>query len=284
MPIWVSDAEAAPRAPQLAQREMKKSKDYQNSPVYDRAHQLIYGGEPAIGPGDRPRIAVVVNGDERVVVEDRVKNEIYSQLRLKFPREYFALMKGTDVNTVLLQRAEDMYYDNRPTAKISERMNGSRQRTDADTNGVSHVIHGVGDFLFGERRSSKSVVVKEKEDRVDIDGLPVDFQPRGIADMRREDFVWAGQTCGYDYVFVVTLTAGRDMDYKHNFVIANSVTNHQNLWMRVRFVDVDSGNYLYRNDIAVQGKVHNGSRNGKGLQAAVHKAMEEAMNDLDFAK
>ena len=244
--IGLSVAEAShPPTPRIAQREMKKSKNYQASPVYDRAHQIIYGNEPVIGAGDRPRIAVVINGDERMVVEDRVKNEIYSQLRQKFPREYFALMKGTDINTVLLQRAEDMYYDNRPTAKVSE-------------------------------------TIVNKEDRVDVDGLPVDFQPRGLADMKREDFVWAGQTCGYDYVFVATLTAGRDRDDKHNFVLANSITNHQNVWMRLRFVDVGSGNYLYRNDIAVQGIAHNGGRSGRVLQRAIQKAMEEAMNDLDF--
>ena len=40
-----------------------------------------------------------------MVVEDRVKNVIYQTIRKKFPREEFAVMKATDLNTELMQKA-----------------------------------------------------------------------------------------------------------------------------------------------------------------------------------
>ncbi len=275
---------ASSPSPQIAQREMKKSKDYQASPIYERAHQLIYGDDTSAALHDRVRIAVIINGDEKMVVEDRIKNEIYSQLRKKFPREYFALMKGTDVNTKLLQYAEDMYYDQRGTVTTSEIMAGSHDPVRADSGVVSSVVYGICDFLAGKQSSgaSGSTITQSRQDKVDVDGLPVGMQPRGLADMRREDYVRAGQECGYDYVFVATLTLGQGRDDKHNFVVFNTVSNRQNAWLRLRFVDVSDGNYLYRNDIPVQGVTHNGSRTGRVYQRAVHKAMEEAMNDLDF--
>ncbi len=279
-------AEAAQVEPQLAQRELKKSKNYQVGSAYERAHKLIYGENPPIGPGNRPRIAVIVNGDENLVVEDRVKNEIYSQLRQKFPREYFALMKGTDVNTKLLQYAEETYYNQRGTMTVTESGTGSLPPKSPDSGAVSVVLHGVTDFLFGKQDSGATgtTVTASHSDKVDVDGLPVAMQPRGLADMRREDFVRAGHECGYDYVFVATLTQGKGRDARHNFVLFNSVTNYQNVWLRLRFVDVQSGDYLYRNDIAVQGKAHNGSRTGRVYQRAVHKAMQEAMNDIEIVR
>lgn len=38
---------------------------------------------------------MVINGDEGMVVENRIKNRIYQQMRNKFPRENFAVMKET---------------------------------------------------------------------------------------------------------------------------------------------------------------------------------------------
>ncbi len=278
---WQSEAEARP---QLAQRELKQSKSRGEDPsAYEKAHHVIYGTDAPSETSNRIRIAVIVNGDERLIVEDRVKNEIYSQLRKKFPREDFAVMKGTDVNTVLLQRAEDMYYHGRPMVKTTETRKGTRDMSTEATGIVSSVLSGVGDFLGGSRsrKSAETTVQVEKEDQVDVDGLPVDMQPRGLADIKREDLAWAGAKCGYDYVFLISLTPGRAKDEKHNFVVINSVTNHQNVWMRMRFVDVSSGNYLYRNDIAMKGKTHNGSI-GRTYQRAVGKAMTEAMDDIDI--
>ena len=91
----------------VADREMKKSRDYQSSPLYERAHRIIYGMNPPQGPGGRVRIAIVIDGDEDLIAENRVKDEIYTQIRKKFPREEFAVMKGTDVMTKLLQYEED---------------------------------------------------------------------------------------------------------------------------------------------------------------------------------
>ena len=307
-----SVAEAgSPPTPQIAQREMKKSKNYQASPIYERAHQLIYGNEPVIGAGDRPRIAVLVLGDENIIVEDRVKNQIYSQLRQKFPREYFALMKGTDINTKLLQYAEEIYYDERETATtydtrydissttagidfsvgrdISHSDASAGAGMDEDT--VSGTASGGGrtdsvggGFHLGSRSDSIHRVKITKPSKVDVDGVPVGMQPRGLSDMRREDFVRAGRDCGYDYVFAVSFSNGDSQVYNHNHVLFNLNSVHKNVWMRVRFVDVASGDYLYRNNIVADGKTHNGNVNGRVMERAVYKAMEEAMNDLDFVK
>ena len=103
----------------VADREMKKSRDYQSSPLYERAHRIIYGMNPPQGPDGRVRIAIVINGDENIIVKNRVKDEIYAQLRRKFPREEFAVMKGTDITTKLLQYAEDQFYDDRGTASVT---------------------------------------------------------------------------------------------------------------------------------------------------------------------
>lgn len=273
---------ASSHSPKIAQREMKKSKDYESTQLDRRVHEIIYGDED-VGTG-RIRIAIIINGDEKMVVEDRVKNEIYTQLRQKFPREHFALMKGTDVTTRLLQHAEDMYYDQRGDVTTSETTTGSHRPKEVYSGVVGNVVGSVGGFLFGKMGSgaSQSTITQTRQDKVDVDGLPVGMQPRGLADMRREDYVRAGKECGYDYVFVATLTLGQGLDYRHNFIVYNSVTNKQNAWLRLRFVDVKDGNYLYRNDIPVQGVAHNGTRSGRVYQKAIHKAMEEAMNDLDF--
>ena len=74
-----------------ADREMKKEKDYEPSDIYNKAHHIIYP-HGRVAKDQRTRIAVVINGDEQVVVEDRVKNRIYSKLRQKFSIEDFALM------------------------------------------------------------------------------------------------------------------------------------------------------------------------------------------------
>ena len=277
----VAEARAQVR---VADREMKKSRDYQSSQLYDRAHRIIYGMNPPQGPEGRVRIAIVINGDENIIVKNRVKDEIYAQLRKKFPREEFAVMKGTDVTTKLLQYAEDKFYDDRGTASVSSTADGSTGTARPDSGVVSGVLHGVTDFLYGAAGTSRPGhdTHVTKNDRLDVDGMPVRIQPRGIADLRREDYVRAGRECDYDYVFVATLTNGAAVDTKHNFILFNSITNHKNVWLRLRFVDTDSGDYLYRNDIAVQGEAHNGSRDsGRILQRAVREAMREAMDDID---
>ena len=118
----VAEARAQVR---VADREMKKSRDYQSSPLYERAHRIIYGMNPPQGPEGRIRIAIVINGDENIIVKNRVKDEIYAQLRRKFPREEFAVMKGTDITTKLLQYAEDQFYDDRGTASVTSSADGS---------------------------------------------------------------------------------------------------------------------------------------------------------------
>ena len=267
----------------VADREMKKSRDYQKSDLYERARHIIYGQNPPSGPEGRVRIAVVINGDENIIVKNRVKDEIYAQLRRKFPREEFAVMKGTDITTKLLQYAEDQFYDDRGTATVSSSADGSTGTARPDSGIVSGVLHGVTDFLYGAAGTSRPGhdTQMTKNERLDVDGVPVRMQPRGMADLRRGDYVRAGRECDYDYVFVATLTNGAAVDTKHNFVLFNSITNHKNIWLRLRFVDTESGDYLYRNDIAVQGEAHNGSRDsGRILQRAVREAMKEALDDI----
>ena len=159
---------------------------------------------------------MVINGEEDFIVEDRVKNQIYSQLRQKFPRDQFAIMKGTDINTRLLEYAEKQYYDERSV----------------------------------------------KDAKLDTDGMPVIGRPRGLSDMQLADYVREGKNCGYDYVFLFTLTKGKAV------------------WLRVRFVDVNNNAYVYRNDIAATGKGHNSNFNGKMLERAVKVLMQEAMDDI----
>lgn len=261
----LSTAEAASQpGVEVAQRELKKDKDYRASDVYARAHHIIYGSKGPVGPGGRTRIAVIVNGDESLVSEDRIKNDIYAQLRKKFPRDSFALMKGTDVNTRLLQMAEDRYAGQHGTATVTE--NGARvSGTVANTSGTI----------------SKDAV--RKEDALDADGVPVKIQPRGTADLIRKDLAAAGSAFDYQYVLMVTLTEGHSEFYRHMvwpLPTVTSSTTKPNVWLRVRFVDCASGNYLYRNDIAAKGKSHNGYPNGRAFEVSVHKAMQEALNDI----
>ena len=115
--------------------------------------------------------------------------------------------------------------------------------------------------------------------------MPVGIQPRGFADLRREDFVQAGRKYGYDYVFVVTMNVGMLKHEKHGFVLFDSTTNKGNIWVRVRLVDVHNGEYAYRNDIVAAGETHGtrfsgGGVNGRLMEKAVDQAMTEAMNDI----
>ena len=247
---WISSAEAAAH-PEVAERELKKEKGYETSDVYNRAHHIIYGDKAPVGPDGRTRIAVIVNGDEDLVVEDRVKNVIYAQIRKKFPREYFAVMKGTDVNTRLLQVAEDRYAN------------------------------------WRDMRAAKDAYDPNVK-RPDIDDVPLETQqPRGIADLGRADLVMAGQECNYDYVFLITLSEGNAHKYGHvlwPFPAITTHTQHSNIWLRIRFVDVAAGDYLYRNDLATTGKTHNGHLNGRAFEESVANGMKEAMNDIAIAE
>lgn len=247
----VSAREKGQEAIRNTPRELKKSPDYKTSDLYERAHHLIYGDQAPAGPGDRIKIAVVVTGDGNIVVEDRVKNNIYSQLRKKFPREDFALMKGNDVKTKLLQKEEEVYYNQR--AEITE------------------------------GKSVPGGYYKERTDKVDVDGMAIRTdQPRGFADLRCEDYVQAGRSCGYDYVFVFTFSNGAAEAHLHDFILFYSQTNLKQVWMRVRMVDVAKGNYVYRNDMTAKGKTHNDNFNGRIIEKAVDSMMREAMDDIDI--
>ena len=367
----VAEARSQPKI-EVMERELKKHKDYESSDVYRRSHELIYGDDKPARDG-RVRIAVVINGDENMVVEDRVKNQVYSRLRQKFPIDYFAVIKGTDINSRLLQYAEDMYYDQREYATTREteynHTNTSRGIS-ASIHGAKNIINSVTDSnstastaanLTGSRTGSSSnrsynngyydndltdddydydgrwygsgsnsgsssssyndtlnssttgsghrdtdtdhkgwgatvgigggtsnssgdETRVTKSSRVDVDGMAVPNRPRGLADMRRMDYVRAGRECNYDYVFVLTLSNGKGKVYGHDYVLFNTNTVTKNVWLRVRLIDVNSGNYLYRNDIATSGKTHNGHINGRVLERSVANAMQEAMDDIKVSE
>ena len=309
----VAEARSQPKI-EVMERELKKHKDYESSDVYRRSHELIYGDDKPARDG-RVRIAVVINGDENMVVEDRVKNQVYSRLRQKFPIDYFAVIKGTDINSRLLQYAEDLYYDQREYATTRDttidaknsstgftiNVNGQKSFSDAkasadasngdDSAGASASgkgdSHGFGGSV-GMNIGGSSFYGEEnrvtKSSRVDTDGMPVGNRPRGLADMRRMDYVRAGRECNYDYVFVLTLSNGKGKVYGHDYVLFTTNTVTKNVWLRVRLIDVKSGNYLYRNDIATSGKTHNGHINGRVLERSVANAMQEAMDDIKVSE
>ena len=357
----VAEARSQPKI-EIMERELKRSKGYETSDIYRRSHDIIYGDDKPARDG-RVRIAVVINGDENMVVEDRIKNQVYSRLRQKFPIDYFAVIKGTDINSKLLQYAEDMYYDQREYAttreteynhtnssrgislKISGNKNifnsvtdsnhnasttgnssGSRNGTtsnsgyydndltddaydgrwsgigssndsynnnyNSSTAGTGHVNkdtdHKGWGATLGIGGGTSSVSGDEtrvtKSSKVDVDGMAIGNRPRGLADMRRMDYVRAGRECNYDYVFVLTLSNGKGKVYGHDYILFNTNTVTKNVWLRVRLIDVESGNYLYRNDIAASGKTHNGHINGRVLERSVANAMREAMDDIKVSE
>ncbi len=247
----------------ITPRELKPDRNYESSDLYSRAHHLIYGKKGPLGPDGRVRIAVVINGEEGIVVENRIKNQIYSQLRKKFPRESFAVMKGTDVNTYLLTLAEDDMYDARK--------------------GVSTIVPSGGYDNNGRDYSTAKGYGHVGNQQHDIDGMPVGNQPRGLSDMRLMDYVNAGRKYDYDYVFVMTMNLGERVRYGHSLLPLLPIrthTNKQNVWVRARFVDVKDGSYVYRNDVVAMGKKHNGFFNGRVFEDGVRLAVEEILNDI----
>lgn len=357
----IAEARSQPKI-EVMERELKKNKGYKSSDIYRRSHDIIYGDEKP-GRDGRVRIGVIVNGDENMVVEDRIKNQVYSHLREKFPMDYFAVYKATDINSRLLQYAEDLYYDQREFATtrdteynntntsrgISASINGVKNIIDSATNS-SHTASTIANITgnrtgnssyngtydndlstddndgswsgngsnddsynrdvnsstsgtgqrntntdhkgwggnigigFGTSTNSGDETRVTKSSRVDVDGMPVGNRPRGLSDMRRMDYVRAARECNYDYVFVLTLSNGKGRIYGHDFLVTNTNTVTKNVWLRVRLVDVKSGNYLYRNDIAARGETHNGHINGRVLERSVANAMQEAMDDIKVSE
>ncbi len=246
----------------VADREMKKSRDYQSSPLYERAHRIIYGMNPPQGPGGRVRIAIVIDGDEDLIAENRVKDEIYTQIRKKFPREEFAVMKGTDVMTKLLQYEEDKGDD--------------WERWSAQ--GTSYVQNP--NLLSSETVLPPSQPAPARA--LDKDGVPIyTHQPNNISYVSRSDFVRAGRECDYDYIFAVTVSHGNYYEESHNFVVYKSKTYKKSVWLRVRFVDLDSGNYLYRRDVVAYGETGGaGTGRARKYQWGVREAMKEVLDDI----
>lgn len=241
--VGVEISEAASRPVlRAAERELKKEKNYDPSDLYQRAHRIIYGKNGPAGPDGRVRIGVVITGSERMMIEDGAKEEIYKELREKFPWESFAVMKGTDVTTRLLQREEEIY-----AAERNVVVGDNAKNLDKDTDGV----------------------------RLN------EYEPRGLADLVCADYVDAGRAGGYDYIFALTLNDGTVTKVEeHSFVVYHSTTIKHNVSVRVRLVDVNAGNYAYRNNLTVEGKEHNNV--GSLVKRGVAKIMKEAMNDIEI--
>lgn len=274
-------AEARGAYVKLADRELKRRKNYHQSDIYARAHRIIYGENGNFDPDGRIRIAVVINGDENIIVEDSVKNEIYKQLRKKFPYNEFAVMKGIDVNTKLLQWAEDKAValeESMLDRGVYDQINGIQPRVDAD--GMPREIQPSSDVPDIKKYHNRRV-----------------NQPLGISNLHRRDYVRAGRECGYDYIFLATFNNGLTRDERHQWVLFEQDTRKHNVWLRMRFVDMESGDYLYRNDIVMQGETAGkgkvlidpfnlvpfwyGSGHSRAQKMAVGKALEEALKDIE---
>lgn len=273
--VQASVSEAAGISIRPAEREMKKDKDHEATDLYERAHRIIYGDKAPMGPDGRVRIAVVLTGDEWTMVEDRVKNQIYKQLRDKFPRENFALMKGTDVRTYLLQREEDVYAQERNTVvgnmpkDLSSDVDGMKVG-DSEYHATQGIKEGFGVFgLIGSSHLASNRFNKENS-------------IRDLADLRLDDYVWAGRKGKYDYVFTLKLALGGSREELHQFPLFNSVTRKQNMHLVVRLVDTKAGDYAYRNNLVVAGESHNSGFNGRIFEKAIKAAMQEALNDIAF--
>lgn len=263
--VQVSVSEAAGVSIRPAEREMKKDKDYEATDLYERAHRIIYGSKAPMGPDGRVRIAVVLTGDEWTMVEDRVKNQIYKQLRDKFPRENFALMKGTDVMTYLLQREEDVYAQERNTA-----VGNVPKNLTSDVDGIRI---SDSDYMAPNNENVPQTIANRFNKASSI---------RDLADLRLDDYVWAGRQAKYDYVFALKLALGGSREEFHAFPFFNSTTRKQNLHLVVRLVDTKAGSYAYRNNLVVAGESHNSGFNGRIFEKSIKVAMQEALNDIAF--
>lgn len=87
----------------IADREMK-SIPREESGFADRINTILAtGGEEISG---RVKLGLLLHGDGHIYIDDEVKKIIYKKLREKFPKEEFALIKATDVATLLLQKGD----------------------------------------------------------------------------------------------------------------------------------------------------------------------------------
>lgn len=244
-----------------AERELKREKNYEPTDLYNRAHKIIYGKKKEKIKDNRVRLAIVISGDEPLMIEDGVKNQIYQAVRKKFPYEEFAVYKGTDVKTELLTREEDIYAQLR------------------------------------EGHDDKKIYRADINDNKDVDGVErKERTPRQFMDLKLSDYVSAGRAYGYDYVFALALTVGGREKENHDWFLIRSQSSKQAVWVRVRLVDMAGRRYVYRNDIPVYDKSHHAYMmipfpfagtmvngfNGRVLEKSIMKAMQEAMNDIEI--
>ncbi|MBO6177801.1 MAG: hypothetical protein J6O04_01335 [Selenomonadaceae bacterium] len=87
----------------IADREMKDPAS-KEGPFAERINAILgTGGQEISG---RVKLGLLLHSDGHILVDDDVKKVIYQRLRNKFPKQEFAIIKATDVATVLLERSE----------------------------------------------------------------------------------------------------------------------------------------------------------------------------------
>lgn len=87
----------------IADREMKSLPNAKTT-FADRVNMILATGGEEVS--DRVKLGLLLHGDGHIFIDDDVKNIIYRKLRIKFPKEEFAIMKATDVATFLLQKGD----------------------------------------------------------------------------------------------------------------------------------------------------------------------------------
>ena len=87
----------------IANREMKDPASTAG-PFAERINAILgTAGQEISG---RVKLGILLHSDGHILVDDNVKKVIYQRLRNKFPKQEFAIIKATDVATVLLERSE----------------------------------------------------------------------------------------------------------------------------------------------------------------------------------
>ena len=85
----------------IADREMRDPASHA-TPFAERIDAILgTGGQEISG---RVKLGLLMHSDGHVLVDDEVKKAVYKRLRDKFPKSEFAIIKATDVATVLLEK------------------------------------------------------------------------------------------------------------------------------------------------------------------------------------
>lgn len=87
----------------IADREMK-SIPREEGTFADRINTIL--ATTGENFSDRVKLGLLLHSDGHISINDDVKNIVYRKLREKFPKEEFAIIKATDVATLLLKNGD----------------------------------------------------------------------------------------------------------------------------------------------------------------------------------